>query len=513
MQKAQITQINEEQAKNARFLSARLDDPAKRKRYLIDVLGLNCAVNYFYSKNIKADTKKSIYKVPILYEEFRISDITYNSYRIYVITLYQEKTVKIPKIHDEMGILPDFYFIVQIGTRIKEAKLIGFVEGKNVPQSKNDSKYYYPRLDLVFGFEKFKSLTKYPLSKKPVIGNHVDCMSLFLKFIDKDLSSQYKKQFINHIMNCEACLARFIDTLEFEKTANAVNKYPHIISEKRQKPNNNPVSVPVAPCAVDPVIAAQEPPETLEYKNYVSQAAEAFEKSAANVEFRGKRAQIKKFIESVFTDIPKIEIGTIKTLVNTNGARAIITTVILFFVLLTFSLISLKDTKEIVQQNHEIAQLEDENTNYTESDFESSHQAKLIPKQRGIEEFVINQPISAKPVYTPGVSKVSWEAPESIVKNKNYTKFLQLTGKNIKLNLQNDLLLVNDAPINRMVKADITINYLGDINSIKINQSSGSRLIDNSVKKVITDTLKFMKPPAQGFLSKPATITLTVELN
>ncbi len=515
MQNAQITQIDEEQARNARFLSARLDNSTNRKRYLIDVLGLNCAVNYFYSKNIKADTKKSIYKVPLLYEEFRINDIYYNSYKIYVVTLYQEKVVKIPKIHAEMGVLPDFYFIVQIGSRVKEAKLIGFIEGKNIVNSKSDSKYYYPRLDLVFGFEKFKSLTKYPLKKKNITDSHVDCMSLFLKFIDKDLSSTYKKQFINHIMNCEACLARFIDTIEFEQTANAINQYPDIVNKKPIQPQQtvqtNPINNSIN--AVEPVVIEPEIEKNPQYNDYVEQATIALEKNALNNDYKGKRAQIKKFIESVFVDMPRIEIGQIKTLVNTNGTRTIITTAVLFFVLITFSLISLKDAKEIKEQNSEIAQFGSESANYSESDFRFNHQAQLIPKQRNIEEFSIKQPILDKPVYTPDVSKVSWEAPESIVKNKEYTKFLQLTGKNIKLNLQNDLLLVNDAPINRVVKADISIGSLGDIRTIKINKSSGSRLIDNSIEKVVTDTLKFMKPPAHRFLSKPITITLTVELN
>ena len=89
---------------------------------------------------------------------------------------------------------------------------------------------------------------------------------------------------------------------------------------------------------------------------------------------------------------------------------------------------------------------------------------------------------------------------------------MQLIGKNIKLNLQNDLLLVNDIPINKMATIDISIAGSGEVNSIDIVSSSGSNIIDKSIEKVVKDTLKYMKPPSHGFIAKPAVVTLTIEL-
>ena len=140
--------------------------------------------------------------------------------------------------------------------------------------------------------------------------------------------------------------------------------------------------------------------------------------------------------------------------------------------------------------------------------------AKLIPKESAsFDNFTIKHPVSTKPIYSPTITNISWEAPESLVKKANYTKFLQLTGKNVKLNLQNDLLLVNDVPTNKLIKVDINIASNGNVNSIKMAKSSGSPAIDASVKKVITDTLTYMKPPSHGLISKSVDITLSVELN
>ena len=126
---------------------------------------------------------------------------------------------------------------------------------------------------------------------------------------------------------------------------------------------------------------------------------------------------------------------------------------------------------------------------------------------------LIGHPKITKATYTPTITNISWEAPESLVKKANYTKFLQLIGKNVKLNLQNDLLLVNDIPINKLVKVDINIAPNGNVNSIKLTSSSGSPSIDSSIKKVVTDTLTYMKPPSHGVISKSVNITLSVELN
>ena len=79
----------------------------------------------------------------------------------------------------------------------------------------------------------------------------------------------------------------------------------------------------------------------------------------------------------------------------------------------------------------------------------------MLPNLANIENEAMRQPISTKPTYSPSIAKISFEAPGSIVNNASYTKFLQLIGKTIKLNLQNDLLLVSDIPINKMAKADI----------------------------------------------------------
>ena len=154
MQNIDIIEINDEQAHSAKLLASTMSTPQIRKRGMIDMLGISCAVNYLHARRVRIDTRKSVYKIPLLFEEFKISDIYHGNYRIDVITLYKEKTIKIPKIHVDMEIMPHFYFVVQIGSKIREAKMIGFIEAKSILKCSHDSKFYYPTLDLIFDVDK-----------------------------------------------------------------------------------------------------------------------------------------------------------------------------------------------------------------------------------------------------------------------------------------------------------------------------------------------------------------------
>lgn len=509
----EITEINDAQAQGAKILASNLSNPQSRKKGLIDILGINCAIGYLQSKHIKIDTKKSVYKIAPLFEEFGICDIYHGSYRIDVVTLYQEKTVKIPRFCADINIMPHFYFIVQIGSKIKEAKMIGFIDAKSVLDSTSDSKFFYPSLDCVFDVQKFANSTRRPIINKTVLGKHVDCLSLFLKFIDNDLPTTYKKQMIQHLMTCESCKTRFIDSIEFDRVSKSAKKYPSLIRRYVKE-------------------ASKESEE-----NYATNSISDFEKSIESVSFgvsdfkkeqtsldepvldleeiqKLDRGQLsKRFIETIFNDMPKIEISTLKTLVSTRSKRAILILIVSLFVLSSFALIAVKDRNSIEKENEQIQNFEDNEEIFNEEDDYIPGEAKLIPKQRDINDFIIKQPVTTAPVYSPNVNRVSWEAGESLVKDANYTKFLQLAGKNIKLNLQNDLLLVNDVPTSRIVKIDIKLGQNVDSNYIKISQSSGSEIIDNTIKKVINDTLKYMKPPSHGILSRSNDVTLTIELN
>ncbi len=534
-----IIEISDEQAQGAKLLASGLSEPSIRKRGMIDMLGISCAVNYLHAKRFRVDTRRSVYKIPLLFEEFKLTDIYYGNYRIDVITLYKEKTVKIPKIHVDMDILPHFYFVVQIGAKIKEAKMIGFIDAKSIPTCSHDSKYYYPPLDLIFDCKKFSMLTTHSVATKTLLGKHIDCMGLFLKFMDNDLSSVYKRQMIQHLMNCDSCRARFIDAVEFEKLAGNIKFYPELIRKSRTITKTDNIALEVQNDSkfvnledgienavleeeAQTAVSIMEPEDFVDIKNTGNtgnfnngidklnehKTVQMFDLS----EKPDRQTLSKHVIDKIFNRIPKIELPQINAITNVKNRRKVMISVLVFIILSSFALISIKGTSDIDEENRQIANFEDpfEDSN-NEYDY-GSGQARLIPKERSIEEYSIQQPKISEPTYTPSITKIAWEAPESITKKDSYKKYLMLAGKNIKLNLQNELLLVNDIPVNKIIKLDLKVTSSGDVQDIKIIASSGSEQIDAAAKKVITETLNYMKPPSHSIISHPVSITLVAEM-
>ena len=532
MNNVDIIEINDDQAYNAKLLASALSEPHIRKRGMIDMLGINCALNYFLAKKIKASTQKSVYKVPLLFEEFKITDVYFGNYRIDVITLYKEKNLKIPKIHVDMDILPHFYFFVQIGSKIKEAKMLGFIEGKSVLTCSHDSKYYYPNLNMLFDCERFKELTHHTVATKTLLGKHVDCMGLFLKFMDNDLSSVYKRQLIQHLMNCESCRTRFIDTMDFEKLANNIRYYPDLARKSEtitqvpyvdfENSNNGKfanfeenlknVEIKDVEASLDREDFIEIEKEDGEEEKEKSNTVEMFDL----LEKSEKKQLINKnVLDSIFKDIPKMELQPLKQVMSSKNRHIMIVAVLMFLVLGSFVLISFQGTNEIISQesdgfdeNAQMKQMEEFNNSIPQTYNEEGKQISLNP-----QSYAMKAPsIDSKPTYSPTITTVSWEAPESLIKKDSYTNFLKSMGKNVKLNLQNDLLLVSDNPTSKSAKADIRIAPSGEVDSIKISQTSGSRAIDDTIIKVVGDTLKYMKPPSHSIISRPVDVTLVLEL-
>ena len=519
-----IIEINEKLLGNARLLASGMSNPQIRKRSLIDMLGINCAISYLQAKKLRIDTRRSIYSIPSLFEEFKISDIYYNNYRIDVITLYKEKTIKIPRIHVEVDVIPDFYFIVQIGSKIKEAKMIGFIEGKSILGCSCDSKFYYPTLDLIFDLKKFIQSTKQSTPTRTLLGKHTDCLGLFLKFIDNDLSNVYKSQLIQHIMNCDSCRSRFIDTMEFENIAKNIRFYPELLKSHEHRlqagmdvnmnEQINTLEENLNKLNSEEDIQQEEETDEVIQENEVKQETNYYENKQETKPYINKKA-----IDSIFKEMRNIELPTIKNVIKSKHRHKIIVIFVLLVVFVSLGIISVKSVPDLQDENEMLEQMQEDSDEVSEFEMlygldedNPTHRARKIPKQREVEDFNIQQPIESKPTYSPSVAGVSWEVPESILKKQNYTNFLQQAGKNIKLNLQNELLLVRDVPINRLIAVNIKIASGGEVQSIKLAQTSGSEEIDTSINKVVKDTLRYMKPPAHGIIARPIEISLTIEL-
>lgn len=123
---------------------------------------------------------------------------------------------------------------------------------------------------------------------------------------------------------------------------------------------------------------------------------------------------------------------------------------------------------------------------------------------KAVSDAFLSEPVNAT------ISKVAWEVPEDLAYNDSFRKYLQIAGKNLKLNLQNDLLLTNEMAYSSKIIVDLVIDRNGGLQSSKITVSSGSAQIDKIVLQSVKETLKYLKFPSSELSGPTANATLII---
>ena len=93
------------------------------------------------------------------------------------------------------------------------------------------------------------------------------------------------------------------------------------------------------------------------------------------------------------------------------------------------------------------------------------------------------------------ITKLSWQVSEKLAAEASVKEYLQTAGKNIQMNLQNDLANSADINFNNMVKVSFTIAPDNTMKGMQVLESSGSDQIDEIVLRSIKNTLKYVSVP------------------
>ena len=93
------------------------------------------------------------------------------------------------------------------------------------------------------------------------------------------------------------------------------------------------------------------------------------------------------------------------------------------------------------------------------------------------------------------ITKLSWQVSEKLAADASVKEYLQTAGKNIQMNLQNDLANSADINFNNIVKVSFTIAQDNTMKGMQVLESSGSDQIDEIVLRSIKNTLKYVSVP------------------
>ena len=466
-----------------------------RKKGRVDISGILAVVNHFRSYGIDFDLSNSAHKIPSILEEFSITDIYYKGYRIDIISTLQEGIVSIPKKHFEYDITPDFYFVIKLQNDLTTFKTIGYIKPEDVINSKSDGNYYYPK-----EFAPVQELIEIIQKQKPnksITGSHKDCESMFLRFLDKELSFSYKKGFIKHIMSCPKCLEKFRYFDNFNNSAKTITDYSDMVEKYYRRAvgkaseQNFDLPFEAESKIKNAISSTKDFIKNMFSKTYKPQ----IEKKSFDI---GVPQNEEECIDLIFNHEDEEHQFKINTVLKRKKFAVLL---IIPFVIISLIVFGIMKTSSS-NKEQELPQEEFVNDGFEQASLggEDFSQIWDTNMQEPGEIAQINNQ----------VNKISWEIPKKLSKDDSYIKFLQVIGKNIQINLQNDLLVVRDVPTNRSVKVDVTFKNYGSIVSLKTTKGSGSEQIDNIIEKNIFNAFSYVKPPKTDF--KNIDLTLLIEL-
>lgn len=93
------------------------------------------------------------------------------------------------------------------------------------------------------------------------------------------------------------------------------------------------------------------------------------------------------------------------------------------------------------------------------------------------------------------ITKISWQVSEKLATEPSVKEYLQTAGKNIQMNLQNDLANSADVTFNPSIKVSFEIAPDNTMKGMQVLESSGSDKIDETVLRSIKNTLKYVSVP------------------
>ncbi len=108
------------------------------------------------------------------------------------------------------------------------------------------------------------------------------------------------------------------------------------------------------------------------------------------------------------------------------------------------------------------------------------------------------------------ITKLSWQVSEKLASEASVKEYLQTAGKNIQMNLQNDLMNSTDLNFNNVIKVSFEIAPDNTLKGIQVLESSGSDQVDDIVVRSIKNTLKYVSVPKLKDMKSDYFLTLII---
>lgn len=252
---------------------------------------------------------------------------------------------------------------------------------------------------------------------------------------------------------------------------------------------------------------------------------EYLEESTENsTESENESVELAEFINSSDVSNENPNTFAAKISANENGKKAIViaTTVVTAFVsLLVYAMMNrpsnnIEETQDNTL-NEKVATApttQPEDLEQQVLEVTPKKQPKIEDTVKKVEEQTATEVVKQTPIESAyiDVKKLGWSIPDYLSYNEAFRKYLQTSGKSLKLTLSSDLLLATEYAYTNEIQVSVVLNKDGSLKDTTMLKTSGSTQIDNIVLRTVKDTLNVIKAPADVIVGDKAQLVLKIYL-
>lgn len=544
-------QIDANDSNFAQKYSIKIEDEFLRKKLFYTLSITSSVKNFLNNKGFNFNIDDSLFQLPQVLENYEYVDIYSHNLPIQVAYIFDnDMTVAIPKIHFEASIEPKMYLVARLHSNLNSFDLIGTINTNFLNKVNENNKYIYVDATSLNSINNLESDINKFLEDFEIIKNceiFSDIKTNFISFIDKNLTIAESVDLIRHLSKCPQCREKLLYYYKFELMARSyaydddnlisdIDKYinnpdylpdinDQIDNNNEEEQDENPEKEPDEYCynyenEIDNDIkedfvktednfesnfeqngfeqnvvdenkedeqAIDEPVDD----NFDEQIDSTNEVETAHIDDNSKLNLLYDENQTLQENIDDIEITN-----NKSSKKIIVVSVIsaLLFGSLCYFGVNFYKNKNIQDKSnnssHIVANIPPEN-------------AQVDSQDAKTHEVLVPRPLK--------LSQISWEAPEIVLKTPVYNKYLIDVGKNLKINLQNQFIEINETVYQTKFQLQILIDTNGTVADVKILQASGNENVDNLIVSTTKQTLNYIKPPVVDSIKDPQILILEFE--
>lgn len=544
-------QIDANDSNFAQKYSIKIEDEFLRKKLFYTLSITSSVKNFLNNKGFNFNIDDSLFQLPQVLENYEYVDIYSHNLPIQVAYIFDnDMTVAIPKIHFEASIEPKMYLVARLHSNLNSFDLIGTINTNFLNKVNENNKYIYVDATSLNSINNLESDINKFLEDFEIIKNceiFSDIKTNFISFIDKNLTIAESVDLIRHLSKCPQCREKLLYYYKFELMARSyaydddnlisdIDKYinnpdylpdinDQIYNNNEEEQDENPEKEPDEYCynyenEIDNDIkedfvktednfesnfeqngfeqnvvdenkedeqAIDEPVDD----NFDEQIDSTNEVETAHIDDNSKLNLLYDENQTLQENIDDIEITN-----NKSSKKIIVVSVIsaLLFGSLCYFGVNFYKNKNIQDKSnnssHIVANIPPEN-------------AQVDSQDAKTHEVLVPRPLK--------LSQISWEAPEIVLKTPVYNKYLIDVGKNLKINLQNQFIEINETVYQTKFQLQILIDTNGTVADVKILQASGNENVDNLIVSTTKQTLNYIKPPVVDSIKDPQILILEFE--